>query len=76
MIRRYSRSGSDMGTYVSHLGYAYSYGDGGEVSCEDLREAVSNLLGGIPVNEYAVTNRSCHDLHQRPGRRHHSDRSE
>ena len=57
-IRRYSRSGSDMGTYVSHLGYAYSYGDGGEVSCEDLREAVSNLLGGIPVNEYAVTNRS------------------
>ena len=57
-IRRYSRNGSDMGTYVSHLGYAYSYGDGGKVSCEDLREAVSNLLGGIPVNEYAVTNRS------------------
>lgn len=57
-IRRYSRSGRDMGTYVSHLGYAYSYGDGGEVSCEDLSEAVSNLLGGIPVNEYVVTNRS------------------
>ena len=56
-IRRYTRTGEDMGTYVSHLGYAYSYGDGGEVSCEDLKEAVENLLG-IPIDEYAVTNQS------------------
>ena len=46
-----------MGTYVSHLGYAYSYGDGGEVSCEDLKEAVEKLLG-ISIDEYAVTNQS------------------
>ncbi|MDO5423995.1 MAG: LCP family protein [Eubacteriales bacterium] len=57
-IRRYTRNGKDMGTYVSHLGYAYSYGDGGEASCENLKEAVSNLLGGIPIDEYAVTNQS------------------
>lgn len=57
-VRRYSRSGKDMGTYVTHLGYAYSYGDGGEVSCENLREAVSNLLFDIPIDEYAVTNQS------------------
>lgn len=56
-IRRYTRMGEDMGTYVSHLGYAYSYGDGGEVSCEDLKEAVENLLG-ISIDEYAVTNQS------------------
>ena len=56
-IRRYTRTGEDMGTYVSHLGYAYSYGDGGEVSCEDPKEAVENLLG-ISIDEYAVTNQS------------------
>lgn len=54
-IRRYTRTGEDMGTYVSHLGYAYSYGDGGEVSCENLKEAVEKLLG-ISIDEYAVTN--------------------
>ncbi|MDO5541624.1 MAG: LCP family protein [Eubacteriales bacterium] len=57
-VRRYSMSGKDRGMYVTHLGYAYTYGDGGEVSCENLREAVSKLLGGIPINEYAVTNQS------------------
>lgn len=57
-IRRYTVNGKDRGTYVSHLGLAYTYGDGGEVSCENLREAVSELLGGIPIDEYVVTNRS------------------
>ena len=56
-VRRYTRTGEDMGTYVSHLGYAYSYGDGGEVSCEDLKEAVEKLLG-ISIDEYAVTNQA------------------
>lgn len=57
-IRRYTLSGKDRGTYKSHLGLAYTYGDGGEVSCENLREAVSNLLGGVPVADYLVMNRS------------------
>lgn len=57
-IRRYTISGFDRGTYVSHLGFAYTYGDGGEVSCENLREAVAGLFGGIPINEYAVTNQT------------------
>lgn len=55
-IRKYSLNGSDDGLYESHIGYAYSYGDGGKVSCENLCEAVTNLLGGIPVREYVVTN--------------------
>lgn len=55
-IRRYSLSGNDNGLYTTHIGYAYSYGDGGKVSCENLCEAVSIMLGGIPVNRYVVTN--------------------
>lgn len=57
-IRRYGANGKDRGTYVSHLGLAYTYGDGGEVSCENLREAVSTLFKGIPIHEYVMTNRS------------------
>ena len=56
-VRRYTLSGSDLGMYTTHLGYAYSYGDGGEASCENLVEAVENLLG-IPIDEYAVTNQT------------------
>jgi LCP family protein required for cell wall assembly len=55
-IRRYAMNGTDNGLYTTHIGYAYSYGDGGEVSCENLCEAVSLLLGGIPIREYVVTN--------------------
>ena len=55
-IRKYFLNGNDDGLYETHIGYAYSYGDGGKVSCENLCEAVTNMLGGIPVREYVVTN--------------------
>lgn len=55
-IRRYTMNGNDKGLYETHIGYAYTYGDGGKVSCENLCEAVSLLMGGIPVNRYVVTN--------------------
>lgn len=55
-IRRYTMNGNDKGLYTTHIGYAYSYGDGGKVSCENLCEAVSLLLSGIPVKRYVVTN--------------------
>lgn len=57
-IRRYSLNGNDNGLYTSHIGYAYSYGDGGKASCENLREAVSLLLGGIPIADYIVTSQA------------------
>lgn len=57
-IRRYTRIGTDLGTYVTHLGYAYTWGDGGAVSCENLAEAVSAMLGGIPVTEYVAAGQS------------------
>ncbi len=55
-IRRYTMNGTDEGFYTTHLGYAFSYGDGGKVSCENLVEAVSKLFGNIPIREYVVTN--------------------
>lgn len=57
-VRRYSMSGRNRGDYVTHLGFAYAYGEGGEVSCYNLKDAVSNLLGGIPINEYVITNQT------------------
>lgn len=57
-VRRYTISGYNRGTYTTHIGYAYTYGDGGEASCENLCEAVSRLFGEIPVNEYVILNRS------------------
>lgn len=53
-IRRYSMSGNDQGLYTTHLGYAYTYGDGGDVSCESLCEAVSLLFGEITVTFTAL----------------------
>jgi LCP family protein required for cell wall assembly len=57
-IQRYTTKGRALDTYTAQLAYAYSYGNGGEASCENLRDAVSELLGGIPIQEYVVTNRS------------------
>ena len=57
-IDRYTMDGTWRDQYVSHLGYAYTYGDGGQVSCENLANAVSRLLGGVPIHEYVVTNQS------------------
>lgn len=57
-IRRFTLNGRDRGLFTDHLGYAFTYGDGGDVSCQNLCEAVSELLYGVPVNEYVVSNRS------------------
>lgn len=55
-IGRYTMNGNFRGYYDTQLGYAYTYGDGGKVSCANLVEAVSRLLGGVPIQEYVVTN--------------------
>ena len=41
-IRRYTMNGNDKGLYETHLGYAYSYGDGGEVVKKSLRGSISS----------------------------------
>lgn len=58
-VERYTMNGNSRGTYDTQLGYAYSYGDGGKVSCTNLVQSVSELLGGIPIQEYVITNNAC-----------------
>lgn len=57
-IRKYTLNGKNRGLFTDHLGYAYTFGDGGKASCKALCEAVSNLLFGIPINGYVVSNRA------------------
>lgn len=57
-MHQYDSTGKDLGVSEGVLKDAYSYGDGGEVSCENLVNAVETLLGDITINEYVVANRS------------------
>lgn len=57
-VERCTMNGSSRGKYDTQLGYAFSYGDGGKASCLNLTQAVSDLLGGVPIHEYAITNNS------------------
>ncbi len=57
-IHKFTLNGRDRGKFNDLLCYAYTYGEGGEVSCRNLCDAVSGMLYGIPVNEYVVSNRS------------------
>ena len=57
-VHRFSRNGGDLGTYVTHLGYAYANGDGGTASCENLKTAVSTLFNNLPIDGYMVSNQT------------------
>lgn len=57
-IHKYTVDGKDRGTFINHLAFAFTYGDGGAVSCENLCRAVSDLLFGIPIDGYVVSNRT------------------
>ena len=45
-------SGNELGKDTHHLTLAYTYGNGRETSCEYVREAVSDLLGGMEIDYY------------------------
>lgn len=55
-INNYDTEGNLIGQGVNHLALAYSYGDGEEKSCEMMREAVSELMYGLPIHGYAAVN--------------------
>lgn len=55
-VRSYDAAGNSLGVYDNLLSLAFGFGTGGKSSCENLREAVSTLLGGIPINEYIIGN--------------------
>lgn len=51
-IQMYGPGGSDLGKSTDHISLSYAYGDGAHESCRLTREAVSNLLYGLPVQGY------------------------
>lgn len=55
-IERYSTLGVYLGTEVSQLTLQHGYGDGGKLSCERSRDAVSNLFYGLPIHGYCSIN--------------------
>lgn len=55
-IHTYSVDGADLGLTEDHLSMQYLYGDGKDKSCRLMKEAVSNLLYGIPIQGYCAVN--------------------
>lgn len=51
-VRVYSDEGNFINTEQMQICLSYAYGQGGELSCENTVEAVSNLLYGININTY------------------------
>ena len=46
--------GNSLGQDIQHLTLAYAYGDGRELSCEYMSQAVTELLGGLEIDGYAA----------------------
>ena len=57
-IRMYDVSRNDLGWNEQHLALAYSYGDTKATGCMLTAQAVSRLLGNIPIAYYAATDLS------------------
>ena len=57
-IHKFTLNGRDRGLFADHLCWAYTYGNGGKVSCDNLCQAVSDLLFGIPINGYVISGRA------------------
>lgn len=53
-IRWYDSTGKEIGLYEYQLGLQYTLGDGLETSCQLMEEAVSRMLGGIPIDGYCA----------------------
>lgn len=51
-IQVFGPEGKSLGNTVDHLNLAYGYGDGGRESCILMKESVSNLLYGLPIQGY------------------------
>ena len=43
-------SGNVLGRDIQHLALGYAYGDGRDKSCQYMKEAASNLLGGLAID--------------------------
>ncbi len=48
--------GTDMGTSVEHINMQYVFGDGKTESCRLMKETISDLLYGVPIQGYYSMN--------------------
>lgn len=55
-IQIYGPGGKDLGKNTDHISLSYAYGDGSHESCRLTRDAVSNLLYGLPIQGYCSIN--------------------
>lgn len=53
-IRWFDSTGQEVGLYDYQLGLQYTMGNGLDTSCELMEEAVSRMLGGIPIHGYCA----------------------
>ena len=51
-IHVFSRSGADLGYSKDHINIQYAFGDGKDKSCQLMKEAVSEMLYGVPIQGY------------------------
>ena len=53
-IESFTPDGVSLGFMDSHINLQYALGDGREKSCELMRDAVSNMLYGVPIQGYCA----------------------
>lgn len=53
-IEVFDQNGASLGMTKDHINLAYGYGDGKNVSCDLMKQAVSNLLYGLPIQGYCA----------------------
>lgn len=55
-IETFTVSGKSLGKMKNHLNLQFAQGDGKRESCELMEDAVSNLFGGIHIQNYCAVN--------------------
>ena len=55
-IHVYAADGTDLGMTKDHINMQYLYGDGKTKSCQLMKESISTLLYGIPIQGYCALN--------------------
>ena len=55
-IHTFSVDGDDLGLTEDHITMQYMYGDGKDKSCRLMKETVSNLMYGVPIQGYCSVN--------------------
>ena len=55
-IHAYSVDGEDLGLTEDHISMQYLYGDGKDESCRLMKETISRMLYGVPIQGYCSVN--------------------